>query len=578
MSFDVDEKYLVESNRSQHTIRESCAATMASIHQIEIATKQRLDGDDLRAMFSSAVHLLEANVEAINALNVFPVPDGDTGINMFLTLQDSVAGTRALDGAGANEVARVLADGALKAAKGNSGVILSQFFEGLAVGLQDSSDFGPSELASALREARDRSYRAVGEPKEGTMLTVVSDVARTASEIGSDAVEMQDFLLAVCEAARESVALTPTLLPVLREAGVVDAGGQGLLVILEGARRYAAGEAGPGEVAVPEPVGIDQPTGSVSHEFLDSVEEEVYGYCTQFLVEGVDLDPDDLRARVSEMGRSAVVVGNSASVQVHVHAEDPGPVISLGAGLGALSSVKVENMDAQRERFSADRREEEASSLAVVVVAWGDGFVDLFRGYGADQIVTGGDTMNPSVGDLLQAIDAARSETVIVLPNNSNIVPAAEQAARQSSKDVRVVTTKSIPQGVAAMLEFNVDLDADRNVEDMNDAMGAVRTGQVTEAVRGVTMNGVRVEQGMVVGMLEREVVAAGEEVEAVVKSLVEAAQQDEIELVTLYRGAPMSEAEAQRIAEALDSELDDIDVELVEGGQPHYHFLISME
>ena len=551
---------------------------MASTQQMEIAIKQRLGGDDLRRMFSSAVHLLEANVDAINALNVFPVPDGDTGINMFLTLQDSVAGTRALDGAGADEVARVLADGALKAAKGNSGVILSQFFEGLAVGLQDSPDFGPAELAAALREARDRSYKAVGEPKEGTMLTVVSDVARAASEIDSEAVDMPDFLSAVCDAARESVALTPTLLPVLREAGVVDAGGQGLLVMLEGARRYAAGEAGPGEVAVPEPVGIDQPTGSVSHEFLDSVEEEEYGYCTQFLVEGIDLDPDDLRARVSEMGRSAVVVGNSASVQVHVHAEDPGPVISLGAGLGSLSSVKVENMDAQRERFSADRREEEASSLAVVAVAWGDGFLELFRGYGADQIVTGGDTMNPSVGDLLQAIDAARSETVIILPNNSNIVPAAEQAARRSVKDVRVVPTKSIPQGVAAMLEFNLDMDADRNVEDMNEAVEAVRTGQVTEAVRAVTMNGVRVEQGMIVGMLEREVVAAGEDVEAVVRSLVEAAQDDEIELVTLYRGEPILEADAQRIAESLGSDVDDIEIELVEGGQPHYHFLISME
>ena len=551
---------------------------MASTQQMEIATRQRLGGDDLRAMFSSAVHLLEANVDAINALNVFPVPDGDTGINMFLTLQDSVAGTRALDGAGADEVARVLADGALKAAKGNSGVILSQFFEGLAVGLQDSPDFGPAELASALREARDRSYKAVGEPKEGTMLTVVSDVARAAGEIESESVEMPDFLSAVCEAAKESVALTPTLLPVLRDAGVVDAGGQGLLVILEGARRYAAGEAGPGEVAVPDPVGIDEPTGSVSHEFLDSVEEEVYGYCTQFLVEGVDLDPDDLRARVSEMGRSAVVVGNSASVQVHVHAEDPGPVISLGAGLGSLSSVKVENMDAQRERFSADRREEEASSLAVVAVAWGDGFLELFRGYGADQIVTGGDTMNPSVGDLLQAIDAARSETVIILPNNSNIVPAAEQAARRSNKDVRVVPTRSIPQGVAAMLEFNLDMDADRNVEDMNEAVEAVRTGQVTEAVRAVTMNGVRVEQGMIVGMLEREVVAAGEDVEAVVRSLVEAAQDDEIELVTLYRGEPILEADAQRIAESLGSDVDDIEIELVEGGQPHYHFLISME
>ena len=384
--------------------------------------------------------------------------------------------------------------------------------------------------------------------------------------------------LALCDAARESVALTPTLLPVLREAGVVDAGGQGLLVILEGARRYAAGEAGPGEVEVPEPVGVDQSTGAVSHEFLDSVEEEEYGYCTQFLVEGVDLDPDDLRARVSELGRSAVVVGNSTSVQVHIHAEDPGPVISLGAGLGALSSVKIENMDAQHERFSADRREEEASNLAVVAVAWGDGFVEVFRGYGADQIVTGGDTMNPSVGDLLQAIDAARSQTVIVLPNNSNIVPAAEQAARRSDKDVHVVPTKSMPQGVAAMLEFNVDLDADRNVAEMNEAIEAVLSGQVTEAVRGVTMNGVTVEQGMIVGMLEREVVAAGNDTEAVVKSLVETARESEIELVTLYRGAPISEAEAQRMAEALESDMDDIEVELVEGGQPHYHFLISME
>ena len=551
---------------------------MATTHQMQIATKERLDGDDLRGMFSSAVHLLEANVEVINALNVFPVPDGDTGINMFLTLKDSVAGTRSLKGAGANEVARVLADGALKAAKGNSGVILSQFFEGLAVGLRDSPDFGARELASALQEARDRSYKAVGEPKEGTMLTVVSDVARAASELEDEAVDVQELLSAVCDAARESVALTPTMLPVLREAGVVDAGGQGLSVILEGARRYAAGEAGPGEVAVPEPVGIDQPTGSVSHEFLEKVEQEEYGYCTQFLVEGTNLDPDDLRAKVSEIGRSAVVVGNSASVQVHVHVDDPGPVISLGAGLGALSSVKVENMDAQHEQFSADRRQEEASSLAVVAVAWGDGFVELFRGYGADQIVAGGDTMNPSVGDLLDAIDAARSETVIVLPNNSNIVPAAEQAAKGSDKDVRVVPTKSIPQGVAAMLEFNADADADRNVADMNEAIAAVRTGQVTEAVRGVTMNGVRVEQGMVVGMLEREVVAAGEDVEAVVRSLIRAAQQDEIELVTLYRGTPLSQAEAERLADALDSGLDDIEIELVDGGQPHYHFLISME
>ncbi len=553
---------------------------MTSTHQSGI-TPNRLGGDDLKAMFSSSAFLLEANVEAINALNVFPVPDGDTGINMFLTLRDSVAGIRDMEGVGAGTVARVLADGALKAAKGNSGVILSQFFEGIAAGLEGASDFGVEELTAALGEARNRSYKAVGEPQEGTMLTVVSDVAKAAGEFDGADEDIAGLLTAVCGAARESVALTPTMLPVLREAGVVDAGGQGLAVILEGARRYAAGEAGPNEVDIPAPVGIDQPTGVVSHDFLEAVEEEEYGYCTQFMVSGEGLDPDQLRSRVAGMGRSAVVVGSSTDVQVHVHVEDPGPVISLGAELGALGSVKIENMDAQRVQFSADRRreaEEQAVDLAVVAVAWGDGFEALFKEYGAGRIVAGGDTMNPSVGDLLDAIDSVPSETVIVLPNNSNIVPAAEQAAKQSSKDVRVVPTKTMPQGVAAMLQLDVSADVESNVEEMEEAIETVRTGRVTEASRGVTLNGVTVEPGMLVGMLEREIVAAGEDVSAVVRSLVEAARPGDGDLVTLYRGGPLDTESAGQIAGEVEAAFEGVEVELVEGGQPHYHFLVAVE
>ena len=445
---------------------------MTSTDQSPIGAK-RLDGGGLRAMFSSASALLEANVESINALNVFPVPDGDTGINMFLTLRDSVAGAKGLEGAGVGEVARALADGALKAAKGNSGVILSQFFEGLAVGLEGANDFGVQEFAEALNEARDRSYKAVGEPKEGTMLTVVSDAARAASEYAGSADDVASLLSAICDAARESVALTPTMLPVLREAGVVDAGGQGLAVILEGARRYAAGDAGPDEVEAPAPVGIDQPTGAVSHDFLAAVEEEEYGYCTQFLLEGQGLDPDALRGRVAGMGRSAVVVGNSTNVQVHVHMEDPGPVISLGAGLGGLSNVKIENMDAQHVQFTADRRGEAgtaAASLAVVAVSLGEGFERLFKEYGATAVVSGGDTMNPSVGDLLDAIAAVPSETVIVLPNNANIVPAAEQAAKKSGKDAYVVSTKTLPQGGRS--DAPVQCRGGRRVEPGGDGRG----------------------------------------------------------------------------------------------------------
>ena len=542
----------------------------------------RLDGGDLRAMFGSALSLLERNVDAINALNVFPVPDGDTGTNMFLTLRDVVEKTGADTDASAADTAGAMARAALMGAKGNSGVILSQFFKGLAVGLEGSSDFGCEELVSCLREARAYSYKAVGEPVEGTILTVVTSAAEAASAVYSPEIVMADLLEAVCRKAREAVALTPTMLPVLREAGVVDAGGQGLAVILEGVRRHAAGEASDfEEVQAPEPIGVDRASGAVSHEFLAATDEEMYGYCTQFLVRGEGLDVDAIRETMIGMGRSAVVVGDETMVQVHVHAEDPGPAVSAAVALGTLSQVKIENMDSQHVEFSADRRQEaEAASLttAVVAVAWGAGLEALIDNLGASRIVMGGDTMNPSVRDLLEAADRAPSDSVIILPNNGNIVPAARQAAELSAKDVAVVASRSIPQGIAALLSFDPDQELGSNRQSMEEALATVRTGEVTKAVRGVTLGGVAVEPGKLIGLLERELVLAGDDLAGVVIALLEKAAVSEGDLVTLYRGEPATDEEVDRVMRNVSAAFEGVELELVAGGQPHYHFFLSIE
>ena len=531
-------------------------------------------------MFASALSLLERNVDAINALNVFPVPDGDTGTNMFLTLRDVIEKTGPDTDASAADTAGVMAGAALMGAKGNSGVILSQFFKGLAVGLKGSADFGCEELVSCLREARTYSYKAVGEPVEGTMLTVVTSAAEAASATYSPEIPMAELLEAVCSKAREAVALTPTMLPVLREAGVVDAGGQGLAVILEGVRRQVAGEESDfDEIEAPEPVGVDRASGAVSHEFLASTDEEMYGYCTQMLVRGEGMDVDAIREAIVGMGRSAVVMGDETMVQVHVHAEDPGPVVSAAVARGSLSQVKIENMDSQHVEFSAGRRQEaEELATAVVAVGRGAGLEAVIANLGASRIVKGGDTMNPSVGDLLEAADGAPSDSVIILPNNGNIVPAARQAAELSAKVVAVVASRSIPQGIAALLSFNPDQELESNRRSMEEAIATVRTGEVTEAVRGVTLGGVAVEPGKLIGLLERELVFAGDDLARVVIAVLEKAGVSAGDLVTLYHGEPATKEDVDRVMGDVSASFEGVELELVAGGQPHYHFILSIE
>ena len=538
----------------------------------------RLSGDDLRAMFAAATALLERNMDSVNALNVFPVPDGDTGTNMFLTLQAVVEGAGPADGAPASDVASAMARAALMGARGNSGVIVSQLFKGFETGLDGADDCGPEELAAAYASARDLAYKSVAEPVEGTMLTVMSSMADAARGVADSGGGVREMGHAVHDAAVDAVARTPTMLQVLRDAGVVDAGGQGLAVILAALRAYVSGETvEAAEVEPPAAIGIEGATGAVATSFLESVEEHGYGYCTQFLVEGEGLDVDEMREMMAAMAGSPVVVGDDRMLKIHVHAEDPGPVISLAVSKGVVSDVSMVNMDEQHSDFSRDRRAD-AAAVGMVAVALGDGMEAVFRDLGVIGIVAGGDTMNPSVQELKDAAERANAEAVVLLPNNRNVVPAAEQAAESADKPVYVVPTRSMPQGIAAALAFSAESSAEENAGQMAEAAAEVRTGEVTTAVRSASVDGVDVEAGQLMGLLDNRVVTAGGALPDVVAAVLREADVSEDELVTLYAGDPVTDDDASSVVDALAEAFPDVETELVEGGQPHYHFLLSIE
>ncbi|HIA99994.1 MAG TPA: DAK2 domain-containing protein, partial [Gemmatimonadetes bacterium] len=508
--------------------------------------KNRLDGQDLCSMFTVATALFERNVDGINALNVFPVPDGDTGTNMFLTLQAVVERALSVRGDSVSDVAEAMADGALMGARGNSGVILSQFFKGIAVGLNNEHDCGPSELAGALVSAREQSYKAVSNPVEGTLLTVISSVAEAAEEsVGSD-VNLCAFFDNILNAAKDSVAKTPNKLAVLREAGVVDAGGQGLAVIIEGLAKWVRDEeTTPYVIEAPSAIDGAEYSGEVSERFLASIAGVEYGYCTQFVIVGTDLDLDTIRNEMDQLAKSTVVVGDSNLAKVHVHTEDPGSVLSDAIVYGTLGQINIQNMDEQRTQFGVGQEitsVPEDVSLTVVAVASGEGLEGLFRSMGASRLVVDGDTMNPSVQDFLDAIDDAPSKNIIVLPNNRNLVASAEQAADISDKEVAVISSKSIPQGVAAILALNTEESLGQNKITMNEAIGSVRTGEVTEAVRSAKLNAVSVKSGQLIGLLEHELTVTGTNLEQVVLALLDKAGVNDGDLVTLYWGDRVSE------------------------------------
>ncbi|MEX2599635.1 MAG: DAK2 domain-containing protein [Dehalococcoidia bacterium] len=534
----------------------------------------RLTGAQFRHLVEAGARCLEANVEAINALNVFPVPDGDTGINMLLTLKAALAAKDGQEAAQASvaEVSRSLARAALLGARGNSGVIFSQYMKGMAVGLESASDCDGRVLHAALTEGANAAYKAVGNPVEGTMLSVMRAAAEGVTEPGSPPAQVLKQALA---AAEQALARTPEQLPVLKEAGVVDAGGQGVVVFLVGALAQLEGS-NPATTVLAS--SIDGTHPSVNHDFLEHSEEEMYGYCTQFIILGEGLNVDSLQQRVMEIATSTVVVGDGRVVRIHAHAEDPGPLLTLGARQGSLDQIKIENMDTQHQGFMAlHGYSSERKAFAVVAVAPGKGLERLFIDLGAIP-VAGGQTMNPSAQDLLDAVKRANADTTIVLPNNSNILMAAKQAAQLSGGKVIVVPSKTVPQGIAAMLRFSLDRSASENAASMQEALDEVHSGEITAAVRTTTVEGTPVTQGDAMALLEDHLVATAKTAHEALLQLVEHAGAEPGSLVTLYFGATVSAKDAMDSASAIEQRFKGIETQVLDGGQPHYHYIVSIE
>ena len=536
--------------------------------------RRSLTGSGLTHALGAAVAALERNVDAVNAMNVFPVPDGDTGTNMFLTLKDMWEEVSHLEESRADQVLGAMARSALFGARGNSGVILSQFFRGLAQALEGKPTVNAQGLAQALQTATDAAYKAVSQPVEGTMLTVIRQAAEGARRAAArEAEDVLAVLRAACREAQAALEQTPELLPVLRQAGVVDAGGQGVVVILEAMRRSLAGE----EPGLALEVGAaSQAIAMVREDFLSATEADLFGYCTQFLLQGEGLDVDAIRERMDQLASSAVVVGDEVMVRVHIHALDPGPVISYAVAQGTLSQVRMDNMDEQHRDFLASHRQAQ-TPVGVVAVTWGSGIAEVFRQLGAG-VVECGQTMNSSSQELLDAVQRLGAAEVIILPNNPNVVLAAQQAAGLTETPLLVVEARTIPQGVAALLAFNPEASARENLEAMQQAARSVQTAEVTRAVRDAEMDGIRCRAGQAIALLEGRLVVCGEEETEVLYSLLDSVSLQEGSLVTLYYGQEVSLEQAQEASDRIGQRFPGAEVEVVYGGQPLYAYILSIE
>ncbi len=540
------------------------------------SASQRYDGPALLAMFESALSLIEANVSELNRLNVFPVPDGDTGTNMYLTVRDIVSKSGSQVSDSVSETSQVMAREALMGGRGNSGVILSHFFIGMAEALEGRADFGAGDMVRSLASASVHAYGGVGHPREGTMLTVMRETADSVE--GNDTDDLSIILGTASENALASVARTPTLLPVLYRAGLVDAGGYGVYLMIEGMRRHVMRDAELDEQLVPPQP--DMGDGNISPDFLDEIEEEEFGFCTQFLLQGGGLDKDSLLEKLLELGTSPVVIGSEEMLRVHVHTYKPDEVVEYASALGTVSHENIQDMDEQRQRYSADRRSEiEGDDSTVVAVVQGEGLELIFREHGIENFVTGGDTMNPSVADLLRSIEDAPTDAVVMLPNNPNVALAAGQAANLSSKRVRVVQSRTVVQGITAALEYVPEgLTLDALADSMESRLGDVRTGEIALASRDADLGNVAVEENQVIAMLDRELVFASDSIEDTLAGLLENGLAEDSELVTMYWGDLLDESDAEDMMTAIEEKFPEIEFELVHGGQPHYHFFISIE
>ena len=538
-----------------------------------------MNGQLLKQALLGSLAWLGAHQEEVNRLNVFPVPDGDTGTNMLLTLQSAVEHVRESQATEVSKIARIAAHDSLMGARGNSGVILSQIFRGFASAVQDKSELTPHELADAFEEAANAAYRAVNKPTEGTILTVARQAGRSAAGAAHQAgATSASVLKAAAAGARAAVERTPSQLKILREAGVVDAGGYGLQIMLEGMLRSV--EEIDAELAR---LGPARPAAQAR---LD-LPEEGWGYCTEFLVHGQGLDVDRIREAIAALGNSVMVVGDPELVKVHVHTDDPSQVITLASGYGSLDRLSVGDMSTQHRRIREEEAEAQSppveaelrkNGIGLVAVVSGQGLVEIFRSLGVDAVVEGGQTMNPSTQDMLDAVERVPYSHVLLLPNNRNVLMAARQVDGVSAKKVQVVDTHTVPQGIAAVVAFHPDLPVRENVAAMTAAARHVQTIEVTHAVRDSRSNGVVVKKGDVIALTNDRLRHAGKEYDAVVQEALNGIGAADYDLVTIYRGQQVTDADAAKLTEAIRGSFPGLEVEVQSGGQEHYPFILSVE
>lgn len=546
--------------------------------------QETIDGLLFKEMVLAGASLLERNREAIDALNVFPVPDGDTGTNMSLTMKSMVKELSALDDTSAAKIAEAASKGALKGARGNSGVILSQIFRGFARGLDGAAVITPVLFAKALQCGAETAYKAIMKPKEGTILTVIRVIAEEAQrQVRKNPDDMHALLDVVVQSGDAILQKTPDMLPALKQAGVVDSGGQGLLTVFTAYRATLNGE------------HIDDTNMNVGEAAMldfeddhDALEEITFKYCTEFIIQDMpetitENDINTFRRRLARIGDCVVVVGDFSMVKVHVHTNDPGKALQYACAMGDLINLKIDNMvEERKERQARQAREakveEPLREYGMVAVSLGEGFSQIFKDLSVDHIVEGGQTMNPSIEDILEAVESIRAKTVFVLPNNSNVILAATQAAELSKKNVVVIPTKNVAMGIGAVVAFQPDMSPEDNAEVMTEAANRVKTGQITFAVRDSSFEDKEIKEGDIIGIYNGKIQVVGNDVHQVALELMQVLVTDEDELITVYYGADTKQEDAQALTDEFADMYQDRDVEIHYGGQPLYYYLFSAE
>ncbi len=542
-----------------------------------------IDGVLLKKALSGAAKLLEQNKEEVNSLNVFPVPDGDTGTNMLLTVKSAIKQGLSIEDNDTYKIALATSQGSLMGARGNSGVILSQLFRGFANGLKSSDNIDIKTLANALKQASDTAYKAVMKPTEGTILTVARECGEFAMSISKEEKDLVNFMERVIEHGNNTLERTPEMLPVLKQAGVVDAGGKGLMYLLIGAYNAITGV----EEYVEEVVVTKK---EIVHQDRDHIDTDdiKFGYCTEFMINTNYDDIEKFRNELSIQGDSLLVVGGDGIIKVHIHTNNPGVVLEKALTLGELKDIKIDNMRIQHNEIllkdelanleKDPKKTKIDKKYSFVAVSIGEGIDEVFKGLNVDAIVPGGQTMNPSTEDILKALEKTTGENVIILPNNGNIVLAAEQTKAISSRNIFVLPTKTIPQGIAALLSFNEEVSIEDNMENMSEAMENVLTGQVTYAVRDTEYKDTKINKDDIIGLSNGDILSTGNDINEVSLNLIEKMIHDDIGIITIFYGSDIDEDKANELSKLLEDRYEDIDIEVVFGGQPLYYYIFSIE